>query len=103
MSLIVSFDVTIKCNSSFEKVSDEGIECCQSSFTQTHHIQPEHYRREIAGLILETYASAIGVGWNKTCGTVEDLYCPQCYTEIVQSSEENDWSLGKQGYAFPVN
>ena len=100
MSLIISFDVTVQCNSSFEKISDEGIECCRSSFSETHHLQPEHLRIESGSWIFSTLAGAVGAGWF----TIEDkIYCPQCYTEMFQSSKEKDSSLGKQGYAFPVN
>ncbi len=100
MSIIISIDISIKCNSSWEQVSIEGVKCCQSKFTSTFHLQPEHVGDTFRSYILEVYEEARSIGWK---GNGATIYCPQCYTEIVQSSEENDWSLGKQGYAFPVN
>lgn len=87
MSLIVSFDVTIKCNSSFERVSEEGVECCQSSFTETHHLQPEHYANKCGNFILSTYASAIGLGW---FAREDRVYCPACFEQVIADHVENN-------------
>lgn len=91
MSLIISFDITIKCNSRWEQVSDEGVKCCQSSFRSTHHLQPEHYGKKLENLIFDVSLEAQDEGWvddgkfvTKPGGEdweetyISILYCPLC-------------------------
>ena len=91
MSLIVSFDVVIRCNSKWEQVSEEGVKNCLSSFRSTHHLQPEHYGKELEDLIFNVSLEAQEEGWvddgtfaskpgGKECEEIylPRLYCPLC-------------------------
>ncbi|BAQ90681.1 hypothetical protein [uncultured Mediterranean phage uvMED] len=82
---MISIEITLKCNSRWEQVSSEGVECCQSKFTSTFHLQPEHFGDRFGGYILEVYEEARRIGWK---GNGATIYCPECDEVDQHYSEE---------------
>ena len=85
MSIMISIEITLKCNSRWEIVSDEGIETCHSKYTSTFHIQPEHSNDILSGYILEVAEEAQNCGWKGKDGKI---YCPECDEVDQHYSEE---------------
>ena len=85
MSIIISIEITLKCNSRWEQVSSEGVECCQSKFTSTFHLQPEHWDDSYSGYLLEVIEEARSIGWK---GEEDRIYCPECDEVDHHLSEE---------------
>jgi len=85
MSLMISVEITLKCNSRWEQVSGKGVECCQSKFTSTFHLQPEHWDARFEDYFIELIGEARSIGWK---GEDDRIYCPECDEVNQHFSEE---------------